>query len=288
MRMIYVLFVLSFILMTALAIVLKRLQQQQLQYTIVQHQLRESNFALKSAEESHTEIIQSLDCQVQQLLDQILHLQTQYETSAQQLSEATSEIFKLQGLEAENILLKQKLDDLYNDLENEITAKTQPLCERIAELEHINRQLKRDYQILQARDLGLTEGETIVLKVREKDLYPFEKKAILLDVLASCKDNVFPNSRRQHLLKDIVACNDFSSHREWLKTEIQHLFRDYRSMNSQMRAKLEALGFEIISENSSYKMIFQEDHRYMIAVSKTPSDRRAGRNIASDICHTIL
>lgn len=286
--MIYVLFVLSLILMTALAVVLKRLRRQQLQYTMVQHQLRESNIALKAAQESHTDTIQSLDRQVQQLLDQLVHLQTQYETSEQHLSEVAAELVKLQALEAENIQLKQAIEELYNELGNEITSQTQPLRERIIELEQINGQLEREYQILQAKELRSTEGETIVLKVTEKDLYPFEKQAILLDVLASCKDSVYPNSRRQHILKDIVAYNNFDSHREWLKTEIQHLFRDYRSMNLHMRAKLEALGFEIISENSSYKIIFGGDHRYRVAIAKTPSDRRAGRNIASDICHTIL
>ena len=47
--------------------------------------------------------------------------------------------------------------------------------------------------------------------------------------------------------------------------------------------KLRALGFEIEDGSKHYKLKFHGNEKYCYALSKTPSDHRAGKNLFSDI-----
>ncbi|NJP11694.1 MAG: hypothetical protein HC866_21325 [Leptolyngbyaceae cyanobacterium RU_5_1] len=195
---------------------------------------------------------------------------------------------KLRELAEEKEQARKDANDLYKDIEKEIEEKTKESEERIKALEDINDKLRRENHNLKSVKLPLEQDEVIVLKVTERDLYLREKREILIDVLKNSLRNIHENSRRQHIISDVISNNGSNSKREEIKTEIQNLFRDYRSMNSSTRNTLERMGFQIVSENNNYKIIFHGDSRYMIAFAKTPSDWRAGRNIASNICNLLL
>ena len=50
----------------------------------------------------------------------------------------------------------------------------------------------------------------------------------------------------------------------------------------EVRRFLENLGFVVTAEQNHYKFTYFGDSRYMTVFAKTPSDKRAGKNSASD------
>lgn len=273
--MIYFLFILSIGLITILTLVIKRLQHQKLETSITRQKLEEANKKLKEAdkknidsEQIHNDLI-TRDTLIRQLNNQVEALQDKQD--------------KLQKINEER---EQALTKLYDDIEIEIEDKIKEYKEEIKELKNINNQLSRDrkYKI---NNKYSEQDNYIKLKASEPDLYPKEKVEILLDILSSSINNVYQDSRRQHIIIDIIN-NNSSVYREEFKAEVQKLFRDYKSMNSRMKQALEHMGFEVISDNKNYKIVFHQDSRYIVCFAKTPSDWRAGRNIARDICNLIL
>lgn len=58
-------------------------------------------------------------------------------------------------------------------------------------------------------------------------------------------------------------------------------------LNASSKSTLKDLGFTIEEDGRThYKLIFHEP-KYMFTVSKTPGDRREGKNLYSDICKII-
>lgn len=253
-------------LMTALVYVAKQFRQEKSQHVIVQQRLKESREAEQASEEM-----------IRQLEKEIHHLNQEKE------------------------LLKQQSEKLYKDIETEIEAEAKEFKERvrqlegrIQQLEESNLQLIQENQALrttksvEVKSTSEQQDGAIVLSTIERDFYPNERSEILIEVLRDSLRNVRDNSRRQHIIADIVANNSFESKREKIKAELQELFRDYRDMSRSTRKALERMGFEIVSENNHYKLIFQKDNRYMVAFAKTTSDWRAGRNIVGHISNLLL
>ncbi|MGG6263722.1 hypothetical protein ACQ4M3_27145 [Leptolyngbya sp. AN03gr2] len=254
-------------LMTALVYVVRQFRQEKSQHTIVQQRLKEA----REAEQLSEEMIRQLEREIHQL-------------------------------NQDKELLKQQSEKLYKEIEVEIEVETKELREqvrrleeRIQQLEQTNCQLTQENQDLTLSKLSGTKSSAvsepdgaIVLTATERDLYPNERGEILVEVLKDSLRNVRENSRRQHIIADIVANNSFDSNREKMKAELQELFRDYRDMSRGTRRALERMGFEIVSESNHYKLIFQKDNRYMVAFAKTTSDWRAGRNIVGHISNLLL
>lgn len=253
-------------LMTALVYVVRQFRQEKSQHVIVQQRLKEA----RDAEQLSEEMIRQLEKEVHQL-------------------------------NQEKELLKQQSEKLYKEIEVEIEVETKELQEqvrrleaRIQQLEQTNHQLTQENQDLTLTKLSATKlsasepDGAIILTATERDLYPNERSGILVEVLKDALRNVRENSRRQHIIADIVANNAFDSNREKMKAELQELFRDYRDMSRGTRKALERMGFEIVSESNHYKLIFQRDNRYMVAFAKTTSDWRAGRNIVGHISNLLL
>lgn len=133
----------------------------------------------------------------------------------------------------------------------------------------------------------LNEKNPISFELTENDFYDSERKDIILDILKNV-NNIHDKSRRYHLWQDVIKNNASTGRREALKNEIQALFTGYRTMTVQIEKALDDMGFEIISEKNHYKIRFREDNRYVVTFSKTASDHRAGKNIATEICKLLL
>lgn len=322
--MTYLLFFLSLGLITALILVFKRSREHRKQLTILQQKLKEADRKIKDKEQIYEQLIRELNDQINILEDRrkslhepdkIKFLQEKIKNksrkirAAQQLNERLKEEFKtlqnqfdqlnieklnwrletskLKEITEEKEKAIQKANDLYKDIESEIDSKTVEFRESIKILEMANDQLMKENQSLKAGGLPTTDN-FIVLKSREQDFYPYEKREILLDTLEKSLGNVHKNSRRWDILRDIISNNPSDSRREAIRQELQNLFQDYKNMNRGMRNNLEKMGFEIVAENNHYKMIYYGDSRYMITFAKTPGDWRAGRNIMSEICNLLL
>jgi hypothetical protein len=70
--------------------------------------------------------------------------------------------------------------------------------------------------------------------------------------------------------------------------EIKSIFKSYTDMDAKTRTALAKLGFDVSEDGKHYKAVFQGDGRYTFSISKTSSDHRAGKNLASDISNKLF
>jgi hypothetical protein len=183
--------------------------------------------------------------------------------------------------------------DLYDDIEIEIKKITKELEEKVGVLEKENRQLRlvNNYFPFEISNNASgkslhNENDRIYFELEENDFYFLERRDLILNILKNA-NNINNNSRRYHLVQDLLRNNASTGRRETLKAEIQALFKNYTGMDESTQKKLESMGFEIISKKGHYKIRFYKDNRYMVTISSTPGCPRAGRNIASDICNLL-
>jgi hypothetical protein len=59
-------------------------------------------------------------------------------------------------------------------------------------------------------------------------------------------------------------------------------------MDAKTRNALGRLGFDLTDDGKHYKAVFQGDGRYTFSFSKTSSDHRTGKNLASDINNKLF
>ncbi|MGJ3249051.1 MAG: hypothetical protein ACFE0I_23635 [Elainellaceae cyanobacterium] len=278
--MTYLLLFLSIVLMTALALVIKQLQQQRKQYQIAQQKLKETELKTQRLEQQYNNLIVAHDESLGQFNEQI-HILSSQKNPAE---------IKLQELYEEKEKVRQEADDLYQNIEQSIEEKTKELEVKLKRLRDENDQLKSELRnkFIKPVKSGIETDSAITLNTQEKDLYPQEIMGTLIESLKASLRNIPENSRREHIVSDIINNNSVQTRRDEIKSEIQYLFRSYTNMNAKTKNALEAMGFEIIAQSNHYKIVFRDDPRYTFAFAKTPSDWRAGRNIARDICNKLL
>ncbi|MGJ3250497.1 MAG: hypothetical protein ACFE0J_05110 [Elainellaceae cyanobacterium] len=281
--MTYPLLFLLIALTTALALVIKQLQQQKNQYQIAQQKLRETELKNRKLEQQYSNLIVAHD----ESLGQFNELNEQIRSLSHQKNPAE---IRLQELYKEKEKVRQEADDLYQNIEQSIEEKTKELEVKLGRLRDENTQLKFELRnkIIKPVKPELESGSTIALNITEKDLYRQEIKEKLLESLKESLRNIPENSRREHVISDIISNNSVHTQRDEFKSQIQNLFRSYTSMNPKIKSALETMGFEIVAQSNHYKIVFRDDPRYTFTFAKTPSDRRAGRNIARDICNKLL
>lgn len=246
--------------------------------------------------------------QIQQLESSIQQITQQYQ---QAIDDKTGVEAEIQQLKAEkrrwiDYVERSQIDD-YEALNHQYETLQQQFAQLQADYQqlqstHQQLQYKADAQEMQIQaqyeqyeraqegnPTAAGHSETaIVLHVTECDLYDHEKRDFVLEILEQYSSNLLENSRRQHILQDILDTNRPTKRRDEIAVELRRLFWDYRSMKAEIRNSLSALGFELIEDGTHYKIIFQQDSRYQITFSKTSSDRRAGRNIVSEIRRRLL
>lgn len=181
---------------------------------------------------------------------------------------------KIAALKAQGETSFEQFADLYNQ---EIMAKETRISEAEAE---INR-LKIENNRLEL----LSNSRTLLSQGVEVDLYPGERSALLVLILKQSLNNIKPNSRRDHVVRDLLSANEKKQGNvaENLAEAVQKILKGYTSVGKKERRSLEELGFEFISEGNHHKMVFHGDNRYLFTIAKTPSDHRAGLNAASTI-----
>jgi hypothetical protein len=120
---------------------------------------------------------------------------------------------------------------------------------------------------------------------KERDLYPGERRGLLVQVLREGLKSVREGSRRYHVAEDIINANeeDVPSPSDVLAEQVKDALRGYTVIGKKERKVLEEIGFELDGDGKHIKAVFRGDSRYMFTLAKTPSDGRVGLNIASDI-----
>ncbi len=138
-------------------------------------------------------------------------------------------------------------------------------------------------------DEDMPEGDFILLRGEEKDLYPHEVRDLVLDMLADYKKLCAPNSRREHVIQDLLEANHFKNSIRKRRDELKNKIRTYRKMDSSFESYLRSIGFHVTGKGKHYKWTYFDDPRYVITAGKTISDGWcAGLNIYSVIERLML
>lgn len=180
--------------------------------------------------------------------------------------------------------LRQKGSTELNEYVHQFDAEIEAKKEQLGAAEREIWRLRAEVRRLEAGErLGsiLKEGSEI-------DLFSGERVAIVVDAMRAALANVKADSRRHHVLTDLIAANCDESDRDDIESSLRAVLEAYRSMDASKRAQLERLGFTITEEGKHYKAVFMGDGRYTFSIPKTSSDHRSGLNLLSDIRTTIL
>jgi hypothetical protein len=233
----------------------------------------------------------------------------QIQTLEQDLKTARAIVREIEPLKRELKIVQSELENkklAFENLQQELTnteAMRVIAFQENQTLQNINQSLEKEKSQLQYQvsfiktiptdesmsiDSMQSQGNVIKLNVTEKDLYPGEKYDLIIDILHGSLSYVHENSRRQHILVDILNANPPLGTRDAIETQIRAILKNYKKMTPSTKRSLEALGFQLSQEGKHYKAIFQQDERYTVSLSKTGSDRRGGANLISEIRNRLL
>lgn len=161
-------------------------------------------------------------------------------------------------------------------------AKEDRINEAEQEIARLNAELRKYSAGTQSSSSGLiASGE-------EQDLYQGEIRDIVIQALQEALRNSRDDSRRQHVINDLLRHNEATGTASAFEDEIKSIFKSYVDMDAKTRTTLTKLGFDISDDGKHYKAVFQGDGRYTFAISKTSSDHRAGKNMSSDINNKLF
>lgn len=72
------------------------------------------------------------------------------------------------------------------------------------------------------------------------------------------------------------------------KKELQGIFRGYKNITSKMENQLKRMGFVLVRNHTHCVLEYViNGKKCVFVIAKTPSDGRAGLNVASKICMTL-
>jgi hypothetical protein len=175
-----------------------------------------------------------------------------------------------------------ELDAFIEAFDSDQNAKEERINEAEQEIGRLTAELRKYGAGSQSSSSGLiAPGE-------EQDLYQSEIRDIVIHALQDYLKNSHDDSRRQHVIQDLLQHNKASDTAATFGEEIKSIFRSYTDMDAKTRSALAKLGFDVSEDGKHYKAVFQGDGRYTFSISKTSSDHRAGKNLASDINNKLF
>ena len=195
-----------------------------------------------------------------------------------------------EGIQNEN--LHQQNISLMSDqkvIEEENAELYEVFEEQLRKTEQSNEELNRQVQKLTAENQTLRMKLASLDKIpalylgEERDFYTGEIREIILEILSEYQKNYRANTRRDHIIKDLIENNEYKKLPAKRREQIKKILKGYRTLTGSLKSELEALGFEISDDGKHYKWSYYGDHRYVETVSKTSSDGRAGMNMAAAI-----
>lgn len=104
-----------------------------------------------------------------------------------------------------------------------------------------------------------------------------------MTILTNALQNYAEDTRAYELLKATIDDNPVKGYGKEIFERIKQIFSRGEGIKDKEFAELRELGFEVVSEKNHYKIVFKGDEKYWFPISKTPSDGRSGKNLASDI-----
>lgn len=176
---------------------------------------------------------------------------------------------------------EELLDSFSNDFD-ELTEENGRLRSSISDLEQELAYYRDIFNNKQASDSSFISSGS------EKELFQGEKKEFVLSVLSDSLQNIQDETRKKHIIQDIIQQNDSENILNYKRDKIKRLLTNYSGLNGKLKQELKQLGFTVTEDGKHYKLTYFDDNRYTITMAKTPSDGRAGKNNVSNINNKVF
>ena len=180
---------------------------------------------------------------------------------------------------------KEETEELLDSFSNDFDALTEEngrLRSSISDLEQELAYYREIFNNKQASDSSFISSGS------EKELFQGEKKEFVLSVLSDSLQNIQDETRKKHIIQDIIQQNDSENILNYKRDKIKRLLTNYSGLNGKLKQELKQLGFTVTEDGKHYKLTYFNNKRYIIHMAKTPSDGRAGKNIVSDINNKVF
>ena len=173
---------------------------------------------------------------------------------------------------------KQEFDELASEFDDQMNQLTSSVEYLTAENERLNNE-----NLWMKTKISTGDEVPLLQTGGESDLYPQEIKDILLTSLTDYLSELPSDSRRYHVISDIIQSNNFEGISNRKAEHLKLLLKSYDGMSATLKQELENMGIRVTGEGKHYKLTYYGDGRYQASISKTPSDFRSGKNCASEM-----
>lgn len=178
---------------------------------------------------------------------------------------------------------EHEVEDVYSafseDLEK-LKKQVEELSVQASLMEYENQKLRE--KLRQSEDLP------VLLSGKEEEFFSGEIREMVLDILNEKLANLPAESRRAHVVKDLIEKNEYQEVHKERAQKVKTMFKDYKSMSSVMSQSLADIGFSVSEEGKHYRLCYYGDPRYKTTIAKSGSDYREGRNIAALIIRQFM
>lgn len=141
----------------------------------------------------------------------------------------------------------------------------------------------KEFQHGKRRNERLQEGQ-------EKDLYPNERREVLLDVMREARKGISNGSRRACIVDDFLQNNPSRGEPKRRARELKEILKGYRGLDEATRRKLRELGVIAKDQHRKHYLLkYFGDGRFLVTMTATGSDAgRGGKNLAADMIRKFL
>lgn len=182
------------------------------------------------------------------------------------------------------VLAENEVDEVYNSFGAELKEK-----EKI--IEELNNRiiaLQAECQGLRAK-IDTMDEVPLLFYGLEEEVYEGEIKDQILEMLQDHLKHIQRNSRKEHIINDILENNEKTDRLEVRRENIKKILKGYTKTNDSLKRELRNFGFEITKEGGHYKLIYNNDSRYLFVLSSSGSDsQHGGENVSAQIVKKIL
>lgn len=211
-------------------------------------------------------------------VDDIKHILRQFYSDRSLTQWDRLYLAQLRASTTENADLKALFQSIDEDLteQDKLKQERDELKAEIARLKSENTSLKGQLNQKQS-------GKPFYHSGTETDLYEGERNDLLFYALTEARKTCIDDSRKAHLIDDLLRANPKTGYFEQLSGEIEDIFHSDKNLNQHTIAALRKLGFSLVSKEDHYKFRFCEDPRYQVTIPKTGSDYRGPENTLAEI-----
>ena len=148
--------------------------------------------------------------------------------------------------------------------------------------------LQAECQGLRAK-LGTMNEIPLLVYGEEEEFYEGEIRDQILEMLEAHLKHVPKDSRKEHILLDVLENNEMSNLLEEKRENIKQILKGYKKVNEHFKRELQEVGFVVRKEGGHYKLSYNDDSRYLFVMAASGSDsQHGGGNLSSQIINKIL